>query len=151
MKKLIFSIATLLMLCIGIFAIPKADLPTINESASVTVADFSAVSIDTPTINHFEVTDRVTPAMEVAASPTDLATTAIGINQTNRIATVSRTNPSIPIAAATNSSPPNSADQSSEAIDRRDNDNVPLGSPKPVEATARNGSSVECRASPASR
>lgn len=141
MKNLIFSIVTILVLCIGVFAIPKAELPTTTESASVTVADTSAFSIDTPTINHFEVTDRVTPAMEVAASPPDLATAAIAINQTNRTATVSRTNPSTAYAKD-HSPPPTCGNKSTEANRRTDNDNVPLGSPKPVEATARNGSFV---------
>lgn len=130
MKKFIFSIVAALVLCIGVFAIPKTDSPA-NKSASVSVAKTTpatAVSIDNLATFNFEV----------AAIPTDLATAAINLNQTSRTATDLRSNPST--AIATDTSPPSSfADLSFEAFEHPDY-KVPLGSPKPVEATARNGS-----------
>ena len=130
MKKFIFSIVAALVLCIGVFAIPKA-VPT-NASASVSVAKTTpatAVAID----NSFAAF-----IFEAAAIPTDLATAAINLNQTSRTATDLRINPST--AIATDTSPPvSNTDLSCEAFEHPDY-KVPLGSPKPVEATARNGS-----------
>lgn len=143
MKNFIFSIVAVLVLCIGVFAIPKAVSPAdMSVSASVAkTTPATAVSIDNLSIANFDV-QSVTSTVEVAA---------IAFDQTNRTATVSsRINPTTDFA--TDHSPPlTGADRSTAKAFEHPDDKVPLGSPKPVEATARNGSPAVSRASPTSR
>lgn len=138
MKNFIVSFAIGLMLCVGVFAIPIPDIPA-SEPSFVNVTSTApaiVTSVDVQPINHFEVTQAV--ATEgVAASPSDIATAAIAKATTTRTATVLGINQ---LKIDVNPSPPSYygklVDQPFDAV----NDCVPLGPPKPVEATARNGS-----------
>ncbi|MEQ1644231.1 MAG: hypothetical protein ABL959_12360 [Pyrinomonadaceae bacterium] len=140
MKNFIVSFAIGLMLCIGVFAIPIPDIPA-SEPSFVNVTSTApaiVTRVDVQPINHFEVTQAVATEGVAATSPSDTAMAADAKATTNRTATVSGTNQ---FRAATDTSPPPNYNgkQPDQPLDN-ENDYVPLGPPKPVEATARNGS-----------
>ena len=140
MKNFIVSFAIGLMLCVGVFAIPIPDIPASEPSCVNVTSTAPAIvtSVDVQPINHFEVAAYAATEEVATASPTDIAVTAAIANKTtNRTATALGINQ---LKVDANASPPSDYGKLVDQPFDAENENVPLGSPKPVEATARNGS-----------
>jgi|CXWL01.1.fsa_nt_gi hypothetical protein len=137
--KFICAMAIATLLSVAAFAMPPGPnidtgTPAVERSApfSLSVATFDVAAIQA------DADRNSVPAFEVAISPPDIAVEVASVNTANRTATVPRTNQ---LRADANTSPP--SDHNGKLVGQpfdAENAYVPLGSPKPVEATARSGS-----------
>ena len=135
-KNLICSLAIAALLAAAAFAAaspPLANMPAFERSSAAVAVNIVITDSD----NSFVTVHRTVTVTEVGVSLPDIATTRVQPTA-GRTATASGTYLS---RVQTNASPPiaHNGKLVDQPIDT-ENEYVPLGSPKPVEATARNGS-----------